>query len=169
MTLMRLLQAEQNYLSGRGLGTFFCVEPSMPIAGTRREDFGVDTSHSSHDRTPDAGWQTLGELKLPVDARMEDTLNAWLLDRLAPLDLHADLLKQVLKSAQNAAVRARESQREVEFAHLHFLLFVPEDFVSKGQTWGFFHIEKKGSPTGGGEPHGSQHEHWIAYYLFLEG
>jgi len=123
----------------------------------------------SPNKIPATDWQLLGELELPVGAEVNGVVSAWLAKTLNPFKLHTDFLSKVTKSAQDAAVRAITSERvQMEFEHIHIRIFTPAKNPSelyKGQTWGFFRIEKVGMSTKNGNPH----DHSIEFYLYLEG
>ena len=120
-------------------------------------------------KIPATDWQILGELELPVVAEFDSVVSVWLAKTLNAFNLHADFLSRVTKSAQDAAVRAITSERaQREFEHIHLCLFVPRTdlfTLYKGQTWGFFRIEKMGSST----ENGNLYDHAIEFYLYLEG
>jgi len=111
----------------------------------------VKHNHLSQHEFVSAGWQILGELELPSGAEASGRSDAWLAEILTPLQLHADFLDKVLKSAQEAITRLSHPARVgVAFEHIRLLVFVPADSLSKGQNWGFFRIEKIASATTGG-------------------
>lgn len=89
-----------------------------------------------------SGRKLLGELELPIGAKADETIIAWLTELLSPLNLHADFLNKVLKSAQNSAAHILLTESAAKFEHVHLIIFVPSDPISKEQTWGFFRIEK---------------------------
>ena len=124
---------------------------------------------SSPIKIPATDWQFLGELELPVSAEVDGVVSAWLAKTLNLFKLHTDFLSKVTKSAQDAAVRALTSERvQMEFEHIHIRIFTPAQDPSKlykGQTWGFFRIEKVGAPTANKNPY----DHSIEFYLYLEG
>jgi hypothetical protein len=74
-------------------------------------------------------------------------------------------LSKVLKSAHDAAVRAMQVENMMKFEHIHFIIFVPQERASKGQTWGFFRVEKIESVGQDKKPP----DHAIEFYLYLEG
>ena len=111
-------------------------------------------------------WRILGELELTIDEEADGVISAWLTEILNPFCLHADFLKKVLKSAQDAAGRATQSENiHLDLEHSHLLVFLPGTGASKGQTWGFFRIEKFESATQDKNPS----DHAIEFYLYLEG
>ena len=112
-----------------------------------------------------ADWQILGELALPVGSNADDRITVWLAETLNPLNLHADFVNKVLKSAQDAMARAMQVEFVTEFAHIHLLVFAPADRASKGQTWGFFRISKIEGAKGDESPP----DHAIEFYLYVEG
>jgi hypothetical protein len=118
--------------------------------------------NSSLNNAPATDWQILGELELPISAESDGAINAWLTQTLFPMRLHADFLNKVLKSAQHAV--ARMMLNEIKFGHIHLLIFAPVDRTSRGQTWGFFRIEKIENPV---ETKNHPH-HTIEFYLYVE-
>jgi len=118
---------------------------------------------SSIQRVSSSGWQILGELELAVNPDIDHTVGKWLATILSPLDLAADFLNKVLKSAQDAAARAMQSEAVIKFRHTHLLVFAAEARASKGQTWGFFRIEKIDGAADENSPN-----HAIEFYLYVE-
>ena len=116
-----------------------------------------DTSSASR-------WQMLGELILSVGSKPDDLIALWLKELLAPLHLHENFLTRVLQSAQNYAGRALRPEADVPFSHIHLSIFGPDERTSKGQTWGFFRIEKIDN-TGENLAHP---DHTVEFYLYRE-
>lgn len=110
-------------------------------------------------------WQILGKLELPVGSEADPAVIMWLTELLHPLGLHMDFLSNVLKSAQEAAARAMQVENVMKFEHVHLVIFLPQERASKGQTWGFFRIEKIESV----EQDKSPSDHAIELYLYREG
>jgi len=110
-------------------------------------------------------WQILGELKLPIGSNVNGTINPWLRKSLDPLNLHDDFLRKILKSVGEAAERAMKSDvAEATFEYLHILVFVPAGHP-KGQTWGFFRVERTDTVTKTKNPN----RYVIEYYLYQDG
>jgi hypothetical protein len=109
-------------------------------------------------------WQLLCELILPIDSDTNDLLSAKLAELLAPLELHENFLNRVLKSAQNYVGRALMSDAGVPFGEIHLYIFGPNERMSKGQTWGFFRIEKIDSH----EQNLADPDHTVEFYLYRE-
>jgi hypothetical protein len=124
---------------------------------------------ASPTKIPATDWQILGELELPVVAEVDGVVSAWLTKTLNLFKFQTDFLSKVTKSAQDAAVRARISERgQTELEHIHLRLFVPRTdlfTLYRGQSWGFFRIEKVGTSTENENPF----DHSIEVYLYLEG
>ncbi|NOH02747.1 MAG: hypothetical protein HND47_12680 [Chloroflexi bacterium] len=116
-------------------------------------------------QVPAPGWEPFGELELTVNFDTDHTVGKWLGAVLNLLDLPADFVNSVLKSAQEAAAKAMKSVSVVRSKHLHLLILVPTDHMSMGGTWGFFRVEKFGLPA----EDGSARDHDIEFYLYLEG
>ena len=123
----------------------------------------MNTDNNTHN--PGAGWQSLGELELPVGASMENDLHAWLTDILYPLNLQAELLDKIFVSAKNAVTRSVDAETMLKFEHIRLMVFVLSAQDKKEQAWGFFRLEKiedsKDEQTGG--------DHAIEFYLYGEG
>jgi hypothetical protein len=125
----------------------------------------LNQSSDSLSLTPDTDWQILGELELPLNFDPNIAIETWIMDTLSPLGLNAELVRKVLKSAQDSAARARPPESSAqEFEHIDFLALASKDYSSKRSTWGFFRIEKmESSPTG------REHKrHSIEFYFYRE-
>ena len=117
-----------------------------------------------NDTVSASSWQMLGELILSVGSNPDELISLWLKEQLAPLGLHEKFLTRVLQSAQNYAGRALRADMEAQFGHIHLSLFGPNERTSKGQTWGFFRIEKIDS----GDQNLSHPDHTLEFYLSRE-
>lgn len=121
---------------------------------------------SSPKKLTGPGWQTLGELELRTAEEADRLVRAWMTEILIPLNLNGDFLNKILRSAQEAVTRAKDGEvAAFEFDHVHLLVFAPIENVSSGKTWGFFRIEKVGTPSANTEPS----DHSIEFYLYIEG
>lgn len=125
----------------------------------------VKHTDTSLPQISETGWQLLGELQLPVGSHNDDAIHTWLTEILRPLQLHMTLLHKILQSAKETAARVMHFETATKFERVHFLVFTPVDYTSRGQTWGFFRIEKvefarsfKDLP-----------DHAVEFYLYLEG
>jgi hypothetical protein len=96
---------------------------------------------------------------------MDAKIQAWLREILGSLSLNTDFLDRVLKSAREAVTHACQTEIEMEFEHIHLKVFSPEDSVLDEKNWGFFRIEKVGTPVEGA----SIADHSIEFYLYREG
>lgn len=114
---------------------------------------------------PHNSWQILGECKLSLDANMDIEIQAWLQEILCSLPLTTGFLNRVLKSAQDSARRAFEARTALEFEHIHLRILISQDDASDEKTWGFFRIEKVGTPTSNTQ----RYDHSIEFYLYPEG
>jgi hypothetical protein len=74
-------------------------------------------------------------------------------------------MNKVSKSAWEAATRAMQTEQVNKFDHIHLLVFAPKCPGSKGQTWGFFRIEKVEIAPENENPG----RHSIEFYLYPEG
>jgi len=111
-------------------------------------------------------WQMLGELILSAGSKPDELIALWLKELLAPLALHENFLTRVLQSAQKYAGRALRADvaADAQFNHIHLSLFGPNERTSKGQSWGFFRIEKIDSANQN-RPHP---DHTVEFYLYRE-
>ncbi len=109
-------------------------------------------------------WQMLGELILPIGSDTNELISARLAELLAPLELHENFLNRVLKSAQNYVEHALKPDAGVPFGEIHLYIFGPNERMSKGQTWGFFRIEKIDSH----EENLADPDHTVEFYLYRE-
>jgi hypothetical protein len=110
-------------------------------------------------------WKLLGKLDIAFSTDAESTLSDWLEKVLKPLDLRTEFERRVINSAHETIAHATPPNGMLlEEDHLHLLIFVTEDYASKGRTWGFFHIEK----TDGAANECNPHDHSIEFYLYLE-
>ena len=109
-------------------------------------------------------WQLLGELMLPIGSDTNDLIAVKLAELLAPLELHENFLNRVLKSAQNYTGRALTPDAGVPFGEIHLYIFGSNERMSKGQTWGFFRIEKIDSH----EQSLADPDHTVEFYLYRE-
>ena len=122
-------------------------------------------SNPSLPQTSETDWQILGELQLPVGSNSDDTIHAWLMEILSPLQLRMTFLSKILQSAKETAARILHSENAIKFKYIRFLVFAPRNQLSKGQIWGFFRIEKVEFARS------FQHlpDCVVEFYLYLEG
>lgn len=112
-----------------------------------------------------ANWQILGELELTINPDANHTVGELLTTILSPLNLPADFLNQVLRSAAACIAHALQTNGEVTFWHIHFSIFAPTKLNSDGRNWGFFRIEKIDS-----KDQDKEHPHLeVEFYLYVEG
>jgi hypothetical protein len=110
-------------------------------------------------------WQILGEFDLTVNLDADHTVGQQLATILSPLNLPADFLNQVLRSAADSMAHALQTNAEVTFQHIHLSIFAPTKLNSDGRNWGFFRIEKIDS-----KDQDKEHPHLeIEFYLYVEG
>lgn len=115
-------------------------------------------------QNPDADWQILGEIELTVGVHAHTILDAWLLDALIPLHLHADFLNKIRKSAEDVVARATQTDMGTRSQHTRLSILVPANRPSDAQTWGFFRIEKVELAA----DNENFPNHTIEFYLFPE-
>lgn len=114
---------------------------------------------------PSPNWELLGELELRLNAEADSTVGEWLTVILTPLNLPTDFTSKIVKSAEEAAARAMQSETMIKYQHTHLIIYVLTGCSVQGRTWGFFRIEK----VGAGAENGSASDHSIEFYLYLEG
>jgi hypothetical protein len=114
---------------------------------------------------PIPGWQTLGELELPVGASTGEIVHAWLAEALASLNLSTDFLERVLRSAQESAGHALQPNAAGALLHIHFFIPLLLEHDSSGKSWGFFHIKRIETRA---DDVDARH-HAIDFYLYVEG
>ena len=118
----------------------------------------------SHSSVSNPGWQLLGETELPAGSNVA-TVATWLVEKLTPLDLQPDFLRQLTNSAQEVAMRTLSSDSGPGFKHLHVSVFAPHELTVHARIWGFFRIEK----IDGAEPNNEHPDYAVEFYLYLEG
>jgi hypothetical protein len=119
----------------------------------------------SNPQTPDERWLVLGVLELLLNSESENALEKWLKQLLAPLNLQSDLTNKISISAQDSLRRAQQPQPHVAYGHIQISIFTPPDYISKGKTWGSFHIEK----IENADPAKKHTNHKVEFYLYREG
>jgi hypothetical protein len=124
----------------------------------------VDNINPSQNEISRTDWQVLGKLELPMGSSADDAIESWLVETLGLINLRTDSLNKVLKSAQEVAARAMQSEALVQFKHVHLLVFAPTERALEGQSWGFFRIEKIDRGGDNANP-----DHTVEFYLYLEG
>jgi hypothetical protein len=113
-----------------------------------------------------ADWQLLGELKLPANPDAASTIHTQLIEILGPLNLYADFLDKILKSAQDALQHVlTSSQVALGPGQIYLLVFAQDRPAAGPHTWGFFQIEKAENALENERPA----SHLIEIYLYLEG
>jgi hypothetical protein len=124
-----------------------------------------ETANPSRNPLANSDWQILCELVLRVFNHAEQTVHSWLTECLELLDLQEDVVDRLLRSAQGAVARTVGAEVGSRPEYIEILLFVPPDHELKGQTWGFFRVEKIVDARQDAVSHGQT----IAFYLYLEG
>ena len=120
---------------------------------------------SSSGKSSRTDWQVLGELELPIGADCAGVIDTWMREKLKPVNLQADITNRIVKSAQDAARRFKESKGvEAEIGYIHILVFAPLSHKLKEKTWGFFRIEKLESVRKAKNPP----DHYIEFHLYFE-
>ncbi|MDQ2690583.1 MAG: hypothetical protein M3Y68_00980 [Chloroflexota bacterium] len=107
------------------------------------------------------GWQILGELALHAGSHADSLLDDWLMETVSPLDLSPDFLSNVLRSAQNARIRAGRDEIGTEPTHLRLFILAPARRQPEGCSWGFFRLEKVNGTLNQDSP-----VHIIEFYLY---
>ena len=125
----------------------------------------VNQITSSRNNNGETDWQILGEIELPFGSSADFAISAWLTELLGPLNLSRDFLHKVLESAQDSAMRALLPNAAMAVGNIHLSVLATQEFLSKGKTWGFFHIERIEHQVDGVVAH----DHKIDFYLYVEG
>jgi hypothetical protein len=121
---------------------------------------------SSPRKFPDTDWRRLGEHKVRAGSDALGSITAWLTQTLRPLNLPTDLTGKILRSAHEAAARALHlNESSAGYGHIHLVALAPSHHTDKGQTWGFFRMEKLEASPAGESPPG----HSIELYLYIDG
>jgi hypothetical protein len=115
--------------------------------------------------TPETDWQVLGELDLHIGTNIAEEIRAWLTGIIAPLNSSANFLDRVLKSAYDTSMRSLQSDNTLTFEHIHLSVLAPQEIISDGKNWGFFHITRIENQ----EEDAPGINHAIDFYLYLEG
>jgi hypothetical protein len=144
-------------VSSRGLWRFRVRITSSLVKTVKKND--------SSQNTIDTDWQILGELELPAGIESGPAIRSWLVESLAPLDLHVEFIHKVLNSAWEAATRAMQVEQVTGLGHIHLFVFAPKRPGSQVQTWGFFRIEKVELAPDSESPRC----HSMEFYLYPEG
>lgn len=120
---------------------------------------------ASHTHTQNPGWQTLGEIKLPVSVHMGEAIVKWLEEILAPLNLSIKFMEGFSQFARTLVARAGGVSTTTPLNHIHISILVPDKHGSNGKSWGFFHIERIENQT----DNIHSKDHAIDIYLYVEG
>ena len=124
----------------------------------------MNTTNDFPSSTSRPSWQLLGKLELSA-VSSSDTIGTWLKELVIRLNLQPDFTQQLLKSAQDAALRALHANSNPSFEHVHLSVFMPSESTVHSNAWGFFRIEK----IDGTESNNDRPDHTVEFYLYLEG
>jgi hypothetical protein len=113
-------------------------------------------------QNPDTDWHILGEIEIPIGVNAQSTLDAWLMESLFPLNLHADFLNKIRKSAEDVATPSIQIET---VQRTRLLIMIPANRRLNVQTWGHFRIEKVGLTA----ENENSPNHTIEFYLFPDG
>lgn len=122
------------------------------------------TVNTSLPPVPDTDWHRLGELELPAGASADSAIRNWIAPILNTLNLSPDFLDRVVKSAQESVMRYLDPDAGLTNGHIHLSIHAPREHLTKGKTWGFFHIERIENRVEELDDRG----HAIDYYLYVE-
>ena len=121
--------------------------------------------HLSPNEKTEASWQISGELELPVGSAADEHMETWLEELLSRLNMQADLVNKIRKSAQEAMARSGSPEEQTGgYRSVHLLVLIPAEYASNGQTWGFFRIEKVDVER----TNDGFQRYVIEFYLYLE-
>lgn len=125
----------------------------------------MNTNNSNPIPLSDPAWQALGELILPRGEHLDQAIGRWLPEILLPLQLTEDFLNRVIRSTQETAEHAMQSQSENATGDFLLSLFIPLTLTSAGATWGYFSVVKLEHPDTSPDREASR----INFYLYVEG
>lgn len=125
----------------------------------------MNTNNSNPVPHTDPAWQALGELILPRTEHPSHAIGRWLPKILLPLQLSEDFLNRIIRSTQETAERAMQSQSENATGDLLLSFFIPLTLTSAGTTWGYFSVVKLEHPDSSPDREASR----INFFLYLEG
>ena len=125
----------------------------------------MNTNNSNPVPLTDPAWQALGELILPRGEHPDQAIGRWLPEILLPLQLTEDFLSRVIRSAQETAERAIQSQSENAAGDFLLSFFIPLTLTAAGTTWGYFSVVKLEHPDSSPNTEASR----INFYLYVEG
>ena len=118
-----------------------------------------------HNHLPRTNWQSLGQLKLVAGSNPDGTIKGWLMDALADFSLPGDLISRLLASIEEATARVLSPDGvDGQFEYLEVVVLAPPKQVAKGQTWGFFRVERASTDSLSRSTKG----HCIEYYLYVD-
>ncbi len=107
-------------------------------------------------------WHLLGQLEITIGPAPD--LSIWLMGIFSDLNLRADLLDKIVRSAEEGVSKALQARAVERLEHLHLFIFVPVSRVLNNHNWGFYRIEKIETPAGKAKP-----DHSIEFYLYQDG
>lgn len=113
-----------------------------------------------HNRYSGLDWQVLGKIERLLSTDANNAIHLRLAEILNPLSLPPDFMNKIMRSAQNAIIRATQAETVQQPEHIRLVIFAPREYVSKSECWGFFRIEKVDADT---------QEYCFEYYLYLDG
>jgi len=113
-------------------------------------------------KSKNSDWKKIGEINyLPKSDN--GSMLSWLLMVFAPLKLSSRYLNEIIRTAKMASARVTE-----EYANLgiftHLAIYIPNRPISKGPTWGLFHMERIKIR----EDDQNTLDHTIHFYLYME-
>jgi hypothetical protein len=122
----------------------------------------MQENQTSQNPSLNTGWRMLAERILTIQADGVDAFREWLDDVLRSLDLSADFREKILRSALEAAGRAKAAG---DGNPVHLSLFVPAEYSRQAQSWGFFRVEM----IENAEEEPVTRKHAVEFYLYREG
>ena len=119
----------------------------------------------SHNHLPRTNWKTLGQLTLAAGSNPDGTIRTWLMNTLRDFSLPDNLVSRLLASMEEATARVLSlDSTEGQFEYLEIAVLGPAGQISKGETWGFFRVERATTDL-----HiESAKVHYVEYYLYLD-
>jgi hypothetical protein len=113
-------------------------------------------------KSKNSGWKKIGELNYLPNGN-NGSVFSWLRIVFAPLKLSSRYLNEIIRTAKTASTRAA-----VEYADhdifTHLAIYIPDGSISKGGTWGLFHMERIKMR----DEDKNIVDHTIHFYLYME-
>ena len=125
----------------------------------------VNSTDPIHNHLPRNDWQILGKLQLRDHSNANGTIDHWLTGILTTFSLPDDLVGKIRTSIEDAVVRILSPDTAGRnFEYLEIVVLGPSEQTAKGNTWGFFRLERVSTDSQIESAKG----HCVEYYLYLD-